>query len=723
MVGPYCIDALLGAGGTGEVYRAWDERLQRDVALKFLAREFLSDEGAVERFQREARTASALSHPNICTIYDVGELEGRPYIAMEYLEGQNLRARLGGAALPPREAFDYAIQIAEGLSAAHPKGTVHRDLKPENIWVTREGGIRILDFGLAKPIEPAPHPETGDAPAPSDQGRMLGTVGYMSPEQVRGQPVDQRSDVFSFGTLLHEMLSGRRAFQGSSAIDTLIAILNTEPPDLPDPVANRLVRRCLEKDPARRLRSATDLIPHLRAARQGREVAGEDLPRPGVPRRRLLMAGGSAAAAGALLALGKLLPARWRNRLPFSGGPRITRLAVLPLANLSGDAEQEYFADGMTDLLITVLGQIASLRVISRVSVMQLKGTKLPLPEIARQLGVEAVIVGSVQSSGNRVRIDAQLVDCATGQELWTRSYERELTDVLALQGEVARAIAGEVQARVTTEEAGRLSRVHKVVPAALDAYLLGRYYWDQYKEESLLKAIGYFEQAIQLDPSYAQAYWGLAECWSGFLFTDSRPWAEIIPKAREAATNALAIDDTLAESHQAMAVVRYEEWDWKACEDEVKKAIALNPGFPTSHMMYANMSRHLGRVDLGIAQARLALEADPLAMLTNGMLGNAYANARRYDQAIAQYLKALDIHPDDTSSQYQLGWAYLYNGAIDKGIEAIRKSQQADVDPSVSPDLAYINAATGKTEEARQSLDSPPAANITRPCRLSVSW
>ena len=379
---------------------------------------------------------------------------------------------------------------------------------------------------------------------------------------------------------------------------------------------------------------------------------------------------------------------------------------MLPLANLSGDVEQEYFADGMTDLLITNLGQIGALRVISRPSIMQFKGTKKPVAEIAKQLGVEALVVGSVQSSGKRVRITAQLVDGATDQPLWTRAYEREMTDVLALQGEVARAIADEIQARVTDDEAARLSRTHKIVPAALDAYLLGRYYWDQFKEETILKAIDYFDQAIQLYPAYAAAYGGLAECWSGFLFTDDRPWAETISKARAAATRALALDDTLAESHQAMAVVLYQEWDWKGVESQVKQAIALNPGFSTAHMLYCNMLRHLGRADESIAEAKLALEADPLAMLTNQMLGDAYISARRYNLAIAQFQKALELHPNDSTLQYQLGWAYVYSGAYDKGIETIRSSQAADgVDPGLSPDLAYINAMMGRRDQTRRTL------------------
>ncbi len=703
-VGPYRIDALLGAGGMGEVYRGWDIRLRRAVALKFLGREFLSDAGAVERFEREARAASALSHPNICTVYDVGETDGRPYIAMECLEGQTLRARLSGPALPRRGAFEYAIQIAQGLCAAHQKGIVHRDLKPENLWVTTEGRIKILDFGLAKVSEPATYPEPSVASVATEQSGVRGTVGYMSPEQIRGQPLDHRTDIFSFGAVLYEMLAGHRAFHESSALDTLIAILNKQPPELAGAAANRLVRRCLEKDPDRRFQSTNDLLADLEAVLDSQPDAGKASV---LSRRHLLQAGAGAVSIAALGAVWAFPPARWRNAMSRSSAPRITRLAVLPLANLSGSVEQEAFADGMTDLLITDLGQIGSLRVISRPSVMQFKGTKKPAAEIAKQLGVETLVVGSVQSSNNRIRITAQMVEPATGQQIWARAYERELTDVLALQGEVARAIAGEIQARVTPEEAGRLSRKRKVVPAALDAYLFGRYYWDQFTEESIFKAIDYYEQAIQADPAYAAAYAGISECWGGLIFADARPWDEAISKAREAATKALSLDDTLAEAHQAMGLVRYQEWDWKRAEDEVKKAIALNTGFSISHVQYCNMLRHLGRADESIAEGKFALEVDPLSTLANQMMGNAYASARRYDLAIAQYQKGLELHPNDSSMQFQLGWMYVYSGELEKGIEAIRKSLALDgVDPNVSPDLAYIDAVTGKRDRTRQTLN-----------------
>jgi len=699
MAGPYCIGALIGAGGMGEVYRAVDTRLQRAVALKFLAGVFSADAAAVERFAHEARAASALNHPNICTVYDVGEIEGRPFIAMEYLEGKTLRACLAEG-LTERDALDYGVQIAQGLAAAHQKQIVHCDLKPENLWIRTEGRVKILDFGLAKFAGP-PRP-AGAGGAVTDPGRIMGTAGYMSPEQVQAQPLDPRSDIFSLGAILHEMLTGSRAFQGDSTVDTMFAILHNEPPELPQPELNGLVRRCLEKDPARRFQSAAEVARELQAALDGRLEASGGPARPARRSRRAVLIAGGAFSVAALASAWK-----WRNRLPGAAPARIARLAVLPLTDLTAGGAQEAFTDGMTDLLITDLGQIGALRVIARPSVMQFKGTKLPLREIARQLGVQAIVVGTVQSSGNRVRITAQLIDPETDQETWAGAYQRELTDVLTLQGEVAHAIADGIQARVTVEEARRLAHKRKIVPAALGAYLLGRYYWDQFTDESLTKALESYQEAIRLDPEYASAYAGVAECWGGLIFSDARPWEEAISKAREAATKAVTLDDELAEAHQAMAVVHYHEWDWKGVETEVRKAIALNTGYSTSHAQYCNMLRHLGRADESIAEAKLAIDVDPLSMVTNQMLGNAYVSARRYPEAIGQYRKGLELHPDDSSLLLLLGWAYVYNGSFDQGIAAIQSSLDVDgIDPRLSPDLAIIDAMRGDRGGARRTLD-----------------
>jgi serine/threonine protein kinase/Tfp pilus assembly protein PilF len=708
-VGPYRIDRLLGAGGMGEVYCGWDTRLQRAVALKFISKEYMNDAAALDRFQREARAASALSHPNICVVHDLGDLDDRPYIAMEYLEGQTLRAAMSGGALPLNTALEYAAQILQGLAAAHRKGVVHRDLKPENLWITHEGRVKILDFGLAKVDDPIKQSESGAATEP---GRMMGTVGYMSPEQIRGHPVDHRTDLFAFGAILHEMVAGQRPFHAATAVDTISAILNQDPPVLPHYGVNQLVRRCLEKDAGLRFQSADDIALALNQIPAPPPTAFEadqsfTLPKDSgkQSRRWLLGAGATAITTAAAVTLWKWPPRRWPGSL-FGVHPRITRLAVLPLANLSNDTEQEYFADGMTDILIANLAEISSLHVISRMSVMQFKGTRKPLPEIAKELGVDAVITASVMKSGQRVRITAQLVDGSTDQHIWANSYERDVSDVLAMQGEVARAIADEVQAHLTPPEALRLSRNRKVRPAALDAYLLGRHHWDLFTLESLLKSIEYFEQATEIDPDYAAAYSGIAEAWSGLFFMGARPFEEAIAKARPAAAKALLLDDSSAEAHHAMAVVYYHEWKWKEAEIENDKAIAVNPNYSTSYVLTTNICRHLGRADESIVAAKKGLQVDPLAMITNQMLANAYLNARKYDLAIVQYEKSLELHPNNPTLLYHLGWAYVYTRAYEKGMNAIVNSLALEgEDPRLSPDLAFINGLIGKKVEARKTL------------------
>ena len=389
-----------------------------------------------------------------------------------------------------------------------------------------------------------------------------------------------------------------------------------------------------------------------------------------------------------------------------SGKPRITSLAVLPLANVSGDAAQEYFADGMTDVLIADLAQIGALKIISRTSIMQLKGVKKPLPEIARQLQVDAIVDGSVLRSGDRVRITAELVDGSTDRHLWGKTYERRIDDVLTLQGEVARAIAGEIQAQVTPQEVGRLSRSSPVAPAALEAYLKGRYHWNIFTEESFLKAIEYFEEATRLDHAYAAAYAGLAEAWAGLEAQGAKSYEEAIPKAEDAATKALGLDESLSDGHTAMAMVRSRQWNWKAWEAESRRSIEINPGNSLAHVIYSTHLRHLGRADESIAEAQRSLQLDPLAMLTNQTLANAYASARRYDLAVAAYQKGLELHPNDSSLYYLLGWSYVHQKMFDNGIAAIEKSLSIDGgDPRISPDLAYVDALIGKTAETRNIL------------------
>ncbi len=581
-LGPYEIVAPIGAGGMGEVYRAKDPRLGRDVAIKVLPASFSADPDRLGRFEREARAAGALNHPNITSVYDIGSMDGAPYVVSELLDGETLRDVLDGEQLSVRRAMDYAGQIAEGLAAAHEKGIVHRDLKPENLVVTRGGRVKILDFGLAKLIRP--DGATGDVTegptlsAGTEPGVILGTVGYMSPEQVRGQNADHRSDIFAFGAILHEMLTGQRAFRRDSAVETLTAILREEPPDISQtnqaisPSLDHIVRRCLEKRPEERFHSARDLAFALREVSSGPPTPGA-APRVGWPRRGVFL---FAAAGIVLLALALgFTVGGWGKRLTGSAKPAaIQSLAVLPLANLSGDPEQEYFADGMTEALITSLAQLSGLRVISRTSVMQYKNVRKPLTEIARELKVEGIVEGSVMRAGARVRITAQLIQAATDKHLWAQDYERDLRDVLTLQSEVARAIAREVQVKIGPEEQGRLKKSQRVNPSAYEAYLKGRYHWNKRTEEGIKTGVSFFEQAIQLDPTYAPAYAGVADSYTVLQSHRFVPSAEAHPKAKAAARKALEIDETLSEAHASMASVLWDDLDWIGAEREFQRAI-----------------------------------------------------------------------------------------------------------------------------------------------------
>jgi TolB-like protein/Tfp pilus assembly protein PilF len=626
---------------------------------------------------------------------------------MELLEGQTLRDRIAGSSLDNASILDFAVQIVEALAAAHEKNIVHRDLKPTNIHLTGTGHVKLLDFGLAKLAHPQPVGDASELPTATQSmtgpHTIVGTLPYMSPEQVMGREVDHRTDIFSLGVVLFEMSTGQLPFQADSQTGLMVKIAHDDAPSpvslnprIPAALAG-VISKCLEKDRDRRYPSALELLADLKKLQEGR------LPAPSRPVRQIAAVTGALAL---LLAVLGLMPSEWRRGLPVIGGPRFTRLAVLPLANLSGDSSQEYFTDGMTEILIADLTQIGSLRVISRASSMQFKGVKKPLPEIAKALGVDAVITGSVMKSGERVRITAELVDGSKDQQLWAQSYERKIDDVLTLQGEVAQAIAGEIRARMTQQEAGRLARRHTVNPAALDAYLQGRYYQNLYEPDPLLKSVEFYQQAVKIDPEYAAAYAGLAEALDGLYYVGAQTFEEAVSQARDAAAKALAIDPSLAEAHNAMGSVYFNSWNWIEAEKEVAKAIELNPNWSIARDYYATMLRRLGRAEESISEARRGLELDPLSMLANSVMGDVYLSARRYDQAITQSTTALDLHPNDSTVQSTLGLAYVCNHMYDQGVEAIQKSVSLDgIDPGFSPELAYAYAQMGKTEEARQIL------------------
>ncbi len=725
-LGPYEIVSAIGAGGMGEVYRARDSRLGREVAVKVLPASLSDDADRLRRFEQEARAASALNHPNILAIFDVGTHGEAPYVVSELLDGETLRERLTGASLAVRKATDYATQIAEGLAAAQEKGIVHRDLKPENLFVTKDGRIKILDFGLAKLTRPevpsGPLTAAPTSPAETEPGVVMGTVGYMSPEQVRGQPADHRSDIFAFGAILYEMLTGRRAFRGASPADTMSAILKEEPefaPTRPDasPALEHIVRRCLEKSPQERFQSARDLAFALQETSSA-SAAPQSVSLP-VPQSRSILWLGPLGLVVLLAALIAVNAGRLRERLFGGSGPaRIQSLAVLPLENLSRDPEQEYFADGMTEELIADLGKIRALRVISRTSAMRYKGTKKSLPEIARELNVDALVEGSALRSGDRVRITAQLIRAATDEHLWSESYERDLKDVLALQSEVARSIAREIKIALTPQEQIRLAEARPVDPEAHQLFLKGRYYLVKNTQEGARKALEYFQQSIDRDPAYAAAYAQLANTYVllGVTGIDVRPPRETMPRAKAAALKALELDDTLAEARAQLGRMRWYDWDWPAAEKDFQRAIELNPGYAAAHPWYSNYLCSLGRFDEAIAEAKRALELDPLFLVSNHVQAWPYHLSRRYDEAIERYRKTLEMDPNFPRTHLRLGEVYAAKGMYREAIAEYEKFSALGGGSTMA--LALIGnarALLGERHEALRVLEELTAESKRR--------
>jgi serine/threonine-protein kinase len=713
-LGPYEIVAPLGAGGMGEVYRAKDSRLGREVAVKVLPASFSNDPDRLRRFEQEARAAGILNHPNITAVYDVGTVGDAPYVVSELLEGETLRSRLAGGALAPRRAIEFALQIAHGLAAAHEKGIVHRDLKPENLFVTKDGRVKILDFGLAKltkPEEAGPQTNLPTETAGTEPGMVMGTLGYMAPEQVRGKPADARSDLFSFGAILYEMLSGKRAFHGDSAADTMSAILREEPAELSSTnqqissALDRVVRHCLEKSPEQRFQSARDTAYALEETLAGATTTGVAPPPLRARRRRwpVLLASSLVALLAVLFAadVGGV-----RRRL-FGSKPRgIQSLAVLPLENLSRDPAQEYLADGMTEALITDLAQIGSLRVISRTSAMRYKGTRASLPEIARELGVDGVVEGSVLRAGDKIRITAQLIQATTDRHLWAKSYERDFKDVLALQDEVAQAIAGQIQARLTPEEAARLSRARPVDPEAHEAYLKGLYEWYRWTPDSTQRALDYFQKSVSIDPSYAPAYAGLSLAYSRLGDIVWRP-RDAYPKAKSAALQAVERDGDLSEAHIALGMaILWNDWDWKSAERELRHGIDLNSGSATAHMAYSALLGCMGRHDEALVQIDRAHELDPLSVTIRGIKAWRLESARRFDEAIAEARQAIELDPRSVQAHETLGSTYLQKGMVGPAIAELEKTLDlSGRDPEVVALLGVANGVAGRKEQAQALL------------------
>jgi serine/threonine protein kinase/tetratricopeptide (TPR) repeat protein len=702
-LGPYEVLAPLGAGGMGEVYRALDRRLDREVAVKVLPERLAEDPSALSRFEREAKALAALSHPNVLTILDFGREGEVVYTVTELLEGESLRMRLLRARMSWKEAAEVALEIADGLAAAHSRGIVHRDLKPENVFLTGSGRPKILDFGLARReglTDPGKQGGQSTRTQETEPGSLLGTVGYMAPEQVSGLPADARSDIFALGCVLYEMTTGSRPFAGRTGAETLAAILRDEPaegtrssPPLPADLTG-VIRHCLEKRPDRRFQTARDLAFALKAI-----VSGATVP-ASARRFRNRALGITAAGAAAVLVTAFLFVS---GRLPGSLAA-VQSVAVLPLQNLSGDPAQDYFVDGMTEELIGNLAKVQNLRVISRTSIMQYKGTKKGLPQIARELNVRSVVEGSVLRSGQRVRINVQLVRADTGHALWSESYEKDLSDVLAVQAEAARAIVAEIKVRLTPEEGQRLARVRPVDPEAYDAYLRGRFYWSKFKGEDYQTAIEFFQKAIERDPTYAPAYAGLANAHRALAFEGLVPPEEGLPQAEAAARKAQSLDDALGEVHFALGMNRLARWDHVKCLKELQKALALSPHDSIIRRFYAQALSRVSRWDEAIAEGKRAQALDPLSVETNQALGSVYRWAGRNDEAIQQYKKTIELNPKEARLYDHLAEVYARKGMYAEAIAAQQKYLSLSGDEEAAADLARDFASSGY-QPAMQAL------------------
>jgi len=756
----YRIVSKIGAGGMGEVYLAQDTKLDREVALKILPADVASNRDRMERFIREAKSAAALSHPNIAQIFEIGDDDQTHFIAMEFIDGTTLREKIHQEHSELRKLLRYLQHVAEGLAKAHAAGIIHRDLKPDNIMITRDGHAKILDFGLAKLIEPQPMPggtsseaATAVMPQHSSPGTVMGTVGYMSPEQAQGKTkeIDQRSDIFSFGCILFEAATGRKPFEGESIIKSLHMVVYEPAPPIAEfnPSApselQRIVRRCLAKDPDDRYQSVKEVAIELRELRREMEGAEIDTTVPPPPTSRT--AGGSGvdltrnasigptssapspslstsassaeyvvagikqhklavtAVALALVVGGVALVAfMLRGR---TANAAIKSIAVMPFVNEGGSAELEYLSDGMTDTLISSLSQLPNLNVKARSSVFRYKGKEITPQMIGKDLDVQAVLNGRIAQRGDQLTLTLELVDAQTENVIWSDQYNRKQTDLVSLQSEIARDVSTKLRTKLSGVEEQKVAKTYTANPEAYQLYLKGLFYWNKRTPEALKTSIDYFNQAIAKDANYAQAYAGMALAYLLFPEYSAGSPVESMPKAKAAATKALALDDTLAEAHTALAYTLFAfDRNNQESEREYRRAIELNPNYATAHQWYGGgLLTTTQRFDEAIAEGKRAAELDPMSLIVHLELAMDYYYARQYDNAIDQLRKTIELDRNWYLAHMILCQTYAVKGALPQAAPECQKAKELNDDPGVLSFLAQVYAASGKRDEAMKLL------------------
>ena len=755
-LGRYEIRTQLGAGGMGEVYLAQDTQLERTIALKILPADVTSDRQRMHRFVQEAKAAAALNHPNIAHIYEIGKADGTSFIAMEFIDGETLRALSKQGELAVTAILDIAIQIASALAAAHDAGIVHRDIKPDNIMLTHDGLVKVLDFGLVKLTESQ---STTDTEAPTkalvhtDAGTVMGTANYMSPEQARGQKVDARTDIWSLGVVLYELTTGRLPFWGATTTDIIASIVKTEPlpltrfsPELPSKL-EEIVAKALEKDREERYQTIKDLLVDMRRLRKRLEFEAElerskppdSLVEAGVDisgGHSLIQTSANAARTSGLISAQPMSSAEYvaseikRHKtaaaivvvilvvavsviiyFSYFSAPTntaIDSIAVLPFTNQTGDENTDYLSDGIPETIIYSLSQLPNLKVTARNSAFRYKGKDTDAQTVGRELDVQAVLTGRLIQRGDNLVVSAEVVDAQSNRLLWGGQYSRKLSDILVVQEEIAKEISEKLRLRLTGEEQKQLTAGTTANPDAYQLYLKGRYFWNKRTGDAINKSIEYFNQAIEKDPNYALAYAGLADSYVILTAYTSTPGKEAYPKARVAATKALEINDKLAEAYTARAYIReFFDWDFGNAERDFKRSLELNPNYPTARQWYGEFLTAMGRHAEAIAEMKKAQELDPLSLIINKELGTAFFFAGQHDQAIEQLRKTLDMDSGFAPAYRDLGWVYTQKGMYREAIAKFQKAISLEKDNTFSlMGLGYTYGVSGKREDAQRILD-----------------
>jgi serine/threonine-protein kinase len=665
----YRILEKIGQGGMGVVYKAEDLKLGRTVALKFLPPELTLNPDAKARFMHEARSASSLEHPSICNIHEIDETEeGQLFICMACYDGEPLSARIASGSLDVDEALDIALQVAEGLAEASSRGIVHRDIKPGNILLTGNGRVKIVDFGLAKLV---------GATRITRTGTVMGTAAYMSPEQVRGEDIDHRADIWSLGAVLYEMITGRPPFGGDTELTVMYSIMNSDLVDMseegPDvsPGLERVVNRMLAKDVSERYTDASEVVRDLREL-------------------TVLVAARTSLSPAATT---------------VGAGPQPS-IAVMPFVDMSADRDQEYFCDGMAEEIMNALTHVDGLRVVARASAFAFKGRNEDIREIGRKLKVGTLLEGSVRKSGSRMRVTAELVNVRDGFRLWSERYDRDVEDVFAVQDDISLAIVNKLRLRLVSGDKEKLLRRHTDDPEALNLCLKGRFFWNKRTEEHLRRAIDHYEQAIARDPAYALAYSGLADCYIVLPDYSSVPPRTACPKAKDAVMRALEIDDTLAEAHASLALVRtIYDWDWAGAEREFERAIQINPSYATAHYWFALHLMWMGRMEEALRRIEIARELDPLSLVINRNLAQICIFARRYDEAIEALTRTIEMDPGFPVAHVLLGEAYSHKGMKKEALAEFQKELELSggFGPGVDTRIGSAYVRLGMREKAEE--------------------